>query len=388
MDRTGKDRGSPRRAPRNKVGRGGRRLQPTEPVPGQPWLVWDQTKLDYGVKVIDGTSVAGEFTFRNEGEADLRITNVKTTCECTTTNHDEVVPPGGRGHVAFELDPTEMPADADDTQTIRVSTNCPGHPLTILKASGRLVPPVEVKPEPRARFSLLHSNHEAATTLDVVSNGGTPIDVIRVESNHPGFKAETEAVEGGRRHRLKIATVPPFRPGLTQGTITLTINLDLQPKVTVPVIAVVKPRLSIYPTAIRIRAGAERSREYDARLHNRGTKPVDIVKAVVSDRRIRTKLLRRTPEAPASVRILVPPRYRPPKSGLAFLTLQTDDTEFKEFRIPIGTTQALQALVVPSAEGHPSQQLPTRPRTQASPSHVMTPADGFVGPPSPPSLRD
>src|SRR5882724_10713666 len=60
---------------------------------------WEKTVHDFG-KIKQGVPVTYEFKFTNKGKIPFVMTNVQTTCGCTTPSwtHDPVMP-GGEGHV-------------------------------------------------------------------------------------------------------------------------------------------------------------------------------------------------------------------------------------------------------------------------------------------------
>ena len=66
---------------------------------GMPEIVFKETEHDFS-KVFEGETVSFSFIFTNEGESDLLLSSVSTSCGCTVTNYSrEPVPPGKQGAV-------------------------------------------------------------------------------------------------------------------------------------------------------------------------------------------------------------------------------------------------------------------------------------------------
>ena len=57
-------------------------------------MLWAETQFDFGT-IEKGTPVTHSFEFRNNGDAPLLITNVKTSCGCTVSDYPkEPIMPG------------------------------------------------------------------------------------------------------------------------------------------------------------------------------------------------------------------------------------------------------------------------------------------------------
>lgn len=91
--------------------------------------------IDYGTveQHSDGMRL---FTFTNEGDAPLLITNVKTSCGCTVPNYSKApILPGESGELKIKYDTKRLGAF---TKTITVTSNAQGG-NKILKIKGTIV---------------------------------------------------------------------------------------------------------------------------------------------------------------------------------------------------------------------------------------------------------
>ena len=96
---------------------------------GRSRIVWETTTYNWGRKVVNDERITGEFTYRNEGDADLRITKVKPSCGCTAVDYDEIVASGKSGRIRFSVDSRRVSSNVP--KTIRVESK-PGDGATFI----------------------------------------------------------------------------------------------------------------------------------------------------------------------------------------------------------------------------------------------------------------
>ncbi|MDY2588437.1 DUF1573 domain-containing protein [Winogradskyella aquimaris] len=98
-------------------------------------ISFESEVIDYGTieQYSDGTRL---FTFTNEGDAALLITNVRTSCGCTVPSYSkEPILPGKSGELKIKYDTKRLGAF---TKTITVTSNAEGG-NKILKIKGNIV---------------------------------------------------------------------------------------------------------------------------------------------------------------------------------------------------------------------------------------------------------
>jgi hypothetical protein len=77
---------------------------PSESVHLQADILFDTLSHDFGT-IIEGERVLCYFEYENTGEGDLVITEVETTCGCTTSDwKKEPLKPGERAHLQVAFD--------------------------------------------------------------------------------------------------------------------------------------------------------------------------------------------------------------------------------------------------------------------------------------------
>lgn len=75
----------------------------TEEEPDLTTIEFEETEFDFG-EIKQGDKVRHTFTFKNTGEFDAIIENVKPSCGCTKLEAPEApIPPGGTGEIEIEF---------------------------------------------------------------------------------------------------------------------------------------------------------------------------------------------------------------------------------------------------------------------------------------------
>ncbi len=103
-----------------------------------PIIEFDTTIIDYGIveNSSDGKRV---FTFINNGDQDLIIKNVASSCGCTIPKKPEApIAPGERGEIVVEYDTKNRKGPF--RKTITVTTNVTENPIVALKIKGEVLP--------------------------------------------------------------------------------------------------------------------------------------------------------------------------------------------------------------------------------------------------------
>lgn len=103
-----------------------------------PRISFSQMEYDFGEVHELGGAVQYRFVYTNTGGRPLLLTDVKTTCGCTSPSWSkEPVMPGKSGYIDVQFDPRDRTGSF--TKSIIVSDNTGGKPTT-LYISGRVVP--------------------------------------------------------------------------------------------------------------------------------------------------------------------------------------------------------------------------------------------------------
>jgi hypothetical protein len=109
----------------------------------QPQIIVTENNLELG-DVVNGEVIAREIGVQNNGEVDLIIEAVTTSCGCTqATIEPTTIPPGSNGMLYIEFDSGAHGPELTG-QLIRqvfVATNDPQQPETVVNLSANILPP-------------------------------------------------------------------------------------------------------------------------------------------------------------------------------------------------------------------------------------------------------
>lgn len=104
----------------------------------RPSIKFAQTTHDFGKIQEKGGKVSCDFTFTNDGEGNLVITDATAQCGCTKPTFPEnPIAPGKEGTVKVTYNPLGRPGSFEKTVTVKTN----GHPKkTRLKIKGEVIP--------------------------------------------------------------------------------------------------------------------------------------------------------------------------------------------------------------------------------------------------------
>ena len=101
-------------------------------------MVFASETIDYGT-IPANSDGKREFTFTNNGNKPLIITNVSASCGCTIPSYPkEPIAPGAKGVIGVKYDTTR--AGQPFTITITISSNAAGAPSKTLTIKGTVMP--------------------------------------------------------------------------------------------------------------------------------------------------------------------------------------------------------------------------------------------------------
>lgn len=232
-------------------------------------------------RVEAGTQVTHTYVLRNTGTAPVPIL-VTTSCGCTTTDYDRMIPAGGTGKVTVLLDTTRMRGRVE--KAIDVKTNEPSGrtlTLTILADSVRtlVVAPTDA-PTIRGTIGAL-----PPMDLTVSAPDDAPFEILRVE-DAPTLRvhvapADPTAEPPHRRYRLTLSPQADLVVGSYPSTITLETSLPKARRFVMQANVVVAGPLVTMPTQLHLRPGAP---PLAVRVRTTTLAPFRLLSAEVSDR--------------------------------------------------------------------------------------------------------
>ena len=110
-----------------------------------PWAVPVNAKYEFP-PTPEGEKLIHDFIIRNQGDTDLTIRRVMTSCSCVSHSFDRTIPPGGEGAIKIGVN-TSGYGGRQLTRTILVETNDPANKKIHLSVTGKVTPTVTIKPD-------------------------------------------------------------------------------------------------------------------------------------------------------------------------------------------------------------------------------------------------
>jgi Protein of unknown function (DUF1573) len=105
-----------------------------------PVLQMPSAKYDWGI-IPKAPPVTHIFAVQNTGTADLVLSNMVTSCGCTTSQlSSSVIPPGQRADLTITFNPSFHKVEGDVTRLVWFGTNDPTQPWVEVKLTANVQP--------------------------------------------------------------------------------------------------------------------------------------------------------------------------------------------------------------------------------------------------------
>jgi hypothetical protein len=170
-------------------------------VSAYPLLVVQQPLYDFGEEPT-GALIEHEFILENQGDENLKIKNIKTSCGCTTpSNKTMLLKPGEKKPLSVVMDLKGR--SGKQTQHVTLSTNDPNQMTYSLKITGEAVPNIRVEPRTlNLEQSKEDSSHQGE--LKLTSTKGKSFKVTSVIVNRDRVTSVIEHAEDGLSATIRI----------------------------------------------------------------------------------------------------------------------------------------------------------------------------------------
>ena len=223
-----------------------------------PKAVVAETILDLGI-VPKGDQTKFEFVVRNEGTAELEITEVRPSCGCTVAQFDSRIAPGSTGKVSAVLDTTNL--YGANSKTLTVFTNDVKNAQIVLTVKSDVKPYLAASPG-YARFNTVQLEEEGTITQNLWAEDGNDFKVVSAEAPYSFMRAsfreakEEEKIEKGKgRQWLVDVTLASDAPvGALTKHLVITTDHPKQKWVKIPVSGFVRPVVAVTPPQANFRS--------------------------------------------------------------------------------------------------------------------------------------
>lgn len=310
------------------------------PKAAAPKLVLVEQKKDFGT-VPKGEVVHATFVLRNEGKADLHVTDVKPSCGCTAMEFDRKIKPGAEGKIVLNVDTKTFQGPI--SKSALILTDDPEQSTVTVFVLANVKPYVDTHPVGFFRLQALTG--ETATSEMILSSDEPDFKPTRVEPPNsflkatlaPVAEAEKVAGKGATQWKVTVTTQPDAPEGLLGGYVKVATGSAKQPELNLAVSGYIKPTLSITPQSVNFgnfEPKADPVRRTVTIINNNlKNEAFAVTKAESSVPGVKAEVVM-ADKSRAQVVISVDDKV---KKGVfdGFVTVSTTDPAKKEIRIPL-----------------------------------------------------
>lgn len=303
---------------------------------GGPRLVLSQDSWDFGAVWVEERPTL-TLTVRNEGTAELRLTDVRSTCGCTVAQPTRrVVPPGESTDIQVTFDTTgkqgavtsQVIVESNDARRPKVEFSIKGQvkrAVTRTPLGGLVIRSLDPRP---GQTGVVRLENQMPQPMTPTLRGHTlPMLDVELREVTPGLVYDVV----GRTN----ATVPV---GTVRGAVLLATGLEREPTLTIPARVEIVGRVELVPPAIYIRPGERTAQQRVVRIQYYGEGEFKVLKAHPPGDAVRItvgpvqppaawqKRLTPAPTAVAEARVQLPPAAELPGDRVV-VTLETSDPQ-------------------------------------------------------------
>ena len=219
---------------------------------GKPKATIAEPLKDVGT-VSKGDKIVHDFVIKNEGDADLQITNVQPACGCTVADFDKVIKPGQTGKVHAVVDSSTFSGPI--SKGVSVFTNDPEHPQIELTIHAKVEPYISIKPGYARYITVQGEPLEGNIAQTLWAPDGTAWDITSVDSPYPFLavtfheaKPEERLPDAkGKQWKVEMKLSNQAKVGPLSDYVTVHTNHPKQKIVQIPVSGFVRPVVATTP---------------------------------------------------------------------------------------------------------------------------------------------
>lgn len=191
-----------------------------------PLLELKETEFDLGV-IKKGEKFGHEFIFINRGLSDLKLLKAAgKTPGNIRVKMPSTIPPSKDGYVYISQNSDRI--QGHHVLKVMIHTNDPVQPEILLSVKGYVQWPVEILPKPIALMKAT-KGQTVKRQLTLVNYTVTPMIIKKVEFDKDIFQVETKEIEKGKKFILNVTSRPDAPIGEHRKQIAIQTNIPEAP---------------------------------------------------------------------------------------------------------------------------------------------------------------
>lgn len=210
-------------------------------VAAAPELTAEKREINFG-EVVQGGKVERTFSFRNRGDAELVISQVRSSCGCTAALLSaDRIPPGGKGELRAAFDSGNFRGGV--SKTIFLHSNDPRHPVMEFTLRGTVRPQIELTPE-QVDLGTIAPGGSKDVKVTLVNRTKREIVLSPPRSTAPEIQVRMASgpLRPGESRILTVKGVPGADRNGVSGYVLLNASGASVPELRLPVYGVVRSR--------------------------------------------------------------------------------------------------------------------------------------------------
>jgi hypothetical protein len=211
-----------------------------------PKIHFEKTVYDVG-RVVEGTSVSGNFSFYNAGDAVLEVTNLDTSCGCTVASvKPDKLKPGEKGDIFFTLD--LINARGPNEKRITVPSNDPQNPKVDLTIKVEVTPIFEFEPQ-LVFLGEISPGKTARGEVHIKRLDGKKLVLTEVEKDKEFIttKIVPDEKSNGQAATVIVEAKPTGAPGAFSDMLQIFVTNVVKPSLLIPVVGQLLGGINLQP---------------------------------------------------------------------------------------------------------------------------------------------
>jgi hypothetical protein len=315
-----------------------------------PRIQFASTNYDFLLRWA-GETIKYEFSFTNVGNKVLEISDVRTSCGCTTaTNWQRRVEPGQTGIIPIQFNSANF--NGPVTKAVSVTCNDPRQSLWSLRIQGTIKRAVELKPSYVYFNSTTETQTNEVRTVRITNNTDIPMSLAEPVCTNRAFALQLITIQPGKEFELRVTTQPPLPEGATQGQAQIKSQSTNFPTIQLNLMAMVQPVLRASPTEVHLPAGPLNSAAQRAiTIRNNGANTVTYSDPAVNVEGVTIQTQPSPNGAVASFTLTFPEGFKAPDKASVEFTVKTSHPQKPVLHVPIKFTQFPGVVATRSSPG-------------------------------------
>ena len=303
-----------------------------------PRIIFDEFVYDFG-EVEEGQEVTHVYKFKNEGQAILKIDNVRTTCGCTAAliTKDEIAP-GKEGEIKVTFKTKRR--KGDQSKRITVRSNDPDQPVVTLTIKGKVKVEVEVKPN-TIFFGQINKNMGLNREITIIpsTQKDFKVESIETSSNLITTVLENYQEADKRGYKVKVKLAKEFKPGRVNESVMIKTNNPKVPQVRVAVSGTILGDIAVSPGHLSFMSSSVGVRNVRRiNLVNSGDIPLKVQDVQIASPGFTHELKTVTEGKQIEITVIFKPDDETSSRISTRLLIKTNIPDQREIQIPIYTS--------------------------------------------------